>query len=440
MIHWKEFFQFEEQNGLFQLEEEGFFIWDILRLQVYLDYMWEDQMNLVSRKKTSHKIRLSFSRILYLAIFLFKKSKPNLFFVNSRDKTPDGRYYDKNANDFLERLYRDSHIIETHQVKPRKYLYPISILHPVTLFNQLLRPFYKRKDYTFILNKINGSLGLRWDNKGINRIINDFKSETLFYTLLFRYKKVKRVFVVQNGAQKALFHAAKKRNIQTIEFQHGIIDQGHIAYNYPPGITAQAPIYVPDILLTFSPFWGRDINYPVGQILPMGNNSFARPGLTPLKSAFEDKHIGFISADVFGRTLTELAKEYAALHPDETLLFKLHPNEFIRKKEYVSRFSQFPNVMVITDDYPTETLMLICDAFVMIQSTLAYEALQLKKPVFIYKQMTYYRHEHIFDHPNVLLIDRAEEIIVPGNINKNAYYTFFEKFDENAYNQFTNTH
>jgi hypothetical protein len=91
LMHWEKFLAFEEENHLFQLKEDGLYIWDILRFHVYLDYMWENFRNPAPRQKLRNKLKLSVTRLAYLVAFLFSRSRPNLFLTCSRDKTPDGR-------------------------------------------------------------------------------------------------------------------------------------------------------------------------------------------------------------------------------------------------------------------------------------------------------------------------------------------------------------
>jgi len=438
LMHWEKFLAFEEENHLFQLKEDGLYIWDILRFPVYLDYMWENFRNQTPRQKLRTKLKLSVTRLAYLVTFLFSRSRPNLFLTNSRDKTPDGHFYDKNADDFLQRLHLDSHIIETYQVKARNYAYPVSLINPTSLFNWLYRLLHRKQDYSVLLEQINSSLNLKWDNKTINWHLGHFKSEKLFYTLLFRFSKTKRVYVTQNGIQKALFSAARDSGVQSVEFQHGIIDPGHIAYNYPASIVSGAEIYVPDLLLTFSEFWTQDINYPVKKIIPAGNTVFANVSAYHKEFNPQSKCIGFISSDVFGLKISKLATEYAALNDKDNILFKLHPNEFAMKSFYDETFRDFPNIRVITNEQPTEEVILSCDAIVLIQSTIAYQALQAGIRLFIYKRMTYYRHAHIFNSPNVQLIDNARQIVVTSDNTRDARDVFFEEFDESVYHRLSN--
>ena len=66
----------------------------------------------------------------------------------------------------------------------------------------------------------------------------------------------------------ALIAAARERKIRTAEYQHGMISQGHYAYNYSGGIIANGRFagLLPDFFLGFGRWWNRQINVPVDKI------------------------------------------------------------------------------------------------------------------------------------------------------------------------------
>ena len=440
MVYWEKFLEFEQKNELFQLEEDGMYVWDILRHHVYAEYQWDNYKAQAQLKEPPFRMLVALlRRFCYLILFLFRKSRPNLFYIHSREKGPDGRFLDRNTYDFLQRMGKDAFILETYEGKGVKYSYPVHLINPASLFNRVYGLFYKKKDFSWLADKINGDLGLQWSNDTVNRHIQYFRSERMFFRWLFRLKKIQRLYVAFNS-QKSHYCAARECGIQTIEFQHGIIDRGHVDYNYPPGIDAGSRVYCPDVLLTYSHFWSREVNYPVKQVLAVGNTIAAQIGHAGRPVHPGLLTIGFISADVFGVRLAELAIEYAKLNPGNQLLFKLHPNQFSRRKEYIERFRQFPGIHVITNEQPTGAMILGCDAVVLIQSTIAYEALQAGVPVFIYKRMTYYRHAHIFESPNVILFDDASEIVIKDRVAPATEEIFFEEFDESVYLLLANTH
>jgi Capsule polysaccharide biosynthesis protein len=440
LFYWEKFLEFESKNDLFQLEEDGIHVWDVLRHHVFVEYSWDNYIDQAPLKEPALRmLRRILRRAGYLIIFLFRKRRPNLFFIHSRDRTPDGRFLDRNANDLLERIGRDSFLLETFEGDGVRYAYPVDLINPASIFNRLYKLFYKNKDYSWLVDKINSELGLRWNNAIVNRHMRYFRSEGLFFKWVFRLKKIKRLYVSFHS-QKSHYYAARLCGIESIEIQHGVMDYGHLDYNYPPEIVAGGKVHCPDLLLTYGAFWSREINYPVKKVLAIGNSIVSRIGRTERPLASGPLTLLFISADVFGVKLSELAIEYVQLHPGSTILFKLHPNQFSRRKEYLDRFRQYPAVRVLTNEQSTGDLMLHCDAVVLIQSTIAYEALQAGVPVFIYKRMTYFRHGHLFDHPNVSLIDDAQEIVLREKGTTAEGDIFFEEFDESVYLLIANTH
>jgi hypothetical protein len=436
VIHWKTFLAFEEENDLFELNEDGLCVWDILRFFVYVDFLYGRQTGKHSRGPLMLALWRQVRRLVSLIHFLLRRSRPNFFFVHSRERMPDGRYFDRTANDFLQRMAGKSHILETFDGPQADYVYPVSLFQFHNLFKRFNRPFYRQRDYQFLADMINSQLGLQWDSRRINHYLNDFRSERLFFRCLFRLKPPKRVYVSWNQP-KALYCAAREQGIEIIEFQHGIIDTGHIVYNYPKNITRN--VYCPDTLLTYSDFWCRDIHYPVQRIVPVGNSSLAgevEKGVKPYDP--QSRVIAFISGDVFGLSLASLAIDYIRLHPGDRILFKLHSNQLNRRDEYDELFREYPGIEVLTNEAPVEKLIAGWDAIVLIQSTVAYQALQAGIPVFIYKRMTYYRHAHIFDSPNVRLIDNAGQIVLTGKpAEAGPRDVFFETFNERVYQLFS---
>ena len=431
---------FETENDLFELKEDGLYIWDILRFFVYLDYTYGPQPVRRPKRRLLDVLLKQVRRGASLISFLFRKSRPNLFYIHSRDKMPDGRHFDRNAHDFLQRMAGESHILEIYENPHTDYFYPVSLFNFGNLVRRAYRLFYHRRKHDLLVEKINGQLGLHWNNRIINLHIGNFKADRLFYRWLFRLKRVKRVYTTT--MPKGIYCAARECGMEVMEFQHGIIDTGHISYNYPAELRDSKKVYCPDVLLTFSDFWCQDVHFPGKRVVAVGNSVLAADMEMGVKLPAPDpksRMIVFISGDVFGRSLAELAIGYIRLYPEDTIAFKLHVNQFNHRQEYDDLFRDFPAIRVFTNEQPTEKLILSCSAIVLIQSTVAYQALQAGIPVFIYKQLTYYRHAHIFNNRNVRLIDDASQIVLTGKPNQpGPRDIFFEAFDEKVYQLFSN--
>lgn len=440
--HWSEFFKFEVQNSLFdETTEDDLYLWDIIRFHVYIKFLWGDDHKKIDSRKEDWNIRIrrlvlkgySFFQLL---ISLFR-SKDYFFFVYSRDKAEPGNVnYDKNVDDALRHLYKKSLIIETFYKHRIKFKYRNSYYNPVRILIPFFRRLNKYENYERISSLIKSELGIIVSNDDINNWVNNFRLEKKIYTLLFHLKKTKKVFITQNGIQKGLFAAAADLEIPVYEFQHGVIDLGHLAYNYPDIIRDRDKLYLPDYLLLFSDFWKKGINFPVKKIIAMGNSSFAQQKDDHSNASLKQA-MTVISADVFGDKLIDITIQFASCNPEIKVYFKLHPNQFGQVTIFKNIFNAHKNISVVTDEYSISELVDISKAFLLIQSTAAYEALQSKTAVFIMMQSSYYRHKHIFDLPGVYLIKDINELVNGWKECNKACsdVLFFQDFDQSLFRQ-----
>ncbi|MFL9481722.1 hypothetical protein ACI6Q2_03020 [Chitinophagaceae bacterium LWZ2-11] len=426
--HWKKFFDFEKKNHLFDYKDEnGVYIWDIIRYEVYIAYMWE--LDVKKREAVSIKEYLgkaTYSLISLIKLF-FKKKNDNLFYIYSRDLSGE-YFYDRNISHIIPFVKKEPIIIEFNYFFRIKYFHQNFLFRPFSFFKVVASPFInKKKDFGGLINLINKELQINWTNEVVESFVRDFKLEIKFYTWLLKQKKIKKIFVI--GRHKGMFHAAKQLNIPIIEFQHGIVDAGHLFYNYPELKDFNNKIYIPDLFVTFSPFWIKGINYPVKKVIPIGNDNLYVNDL--LEESEPTNNILFISSIIFGKEIIPLVERYAKENEGIKIYLKLHPDQFFEVSGYQKIFKKYANIKVISKEYNTYQLIQKSRAVVAINSTVVYEALQAGKIVFLYKKMTYYRHEHIFNHPNLYLIDNANQINFENIYPIKNTYIFFDRFNPN---------
>lgn len=431
---WQSFLAFEERNKLFLLKDEkNIFVWDVIRFHAYLAYLWPGAKEAKANESAKKKIRrhiISGLSLLRFLLTLYRKKK-YLFFLCSRDRLPDGRFYDKNAQDVLACVQKDSFLLETFYNDSGRYAYPSRVFNPnytfISLYSRFVRQQYNYED---LVTLINNELGIGWTNNTINSYLNAFRAEYRFYAFLFKAKGIRKIFLTQNGIQKALLAAAKDQHIPVSEFQHGIIDQGHLAYNYPDSINNSDNIYVPDLFLSFGDFWTNGIHFPVKKVIPIGNSAYFSGAPSPEKKANLDI-LTVASSDIFGKRLAELTKEFSRLNHHVPVYFKLHPNQFREKEWYQSIFIGFANVEIISNEYSIPELISKSKGVLAIQSTAVYEALQAGRQVFILQEDSFYRHAHIFGLQNVHLINNATELTTAFRQNTvKEKVTFFQDFNK----------
>lgn len=416
-IHWKAFLEFETQNELFSCKnKEEIFFWDILRLDIYIRYMWSRAKTIAARESMGSRVRryLYWAKSIIKLIFWLFQQKPDLFFLTSRDKSPSKKFHDKNAIDVLQLLKDRAFLLETYYFNGIEYEYDVPssafCFNPILIFRQVYHLFfYKKADYSDLTAKIKAGLDIDYTDAEINLAVSNFKADYAFYKFLLKKKGTKRVFLTQNGVQKGLIAAAHALGITVHEFQHGIIDKGHLLYHYPAFIKSDSNIIIPDYFLTFSDFWTKDLNFPVKKIVPVGNNAFAKASLAADAPA-TDNALTIVSADYFGQRLATLIEEFSKEQPDVKLFFKLHPNQFSEKSGFQHHFREMNNIEVISSEYTIPELLMKSKGVLLIQSTAAYEALQAGRAVYVLAESTYYRQEHLFGYKNVHLISNVTDL------------------------------
>ena len=269
----------------------------------------------------------------------------------------------------------------------------------------------------------------------------EYYTDFYFYSSFFKKKNIRRIFLTQNGILKAFLKAAQENRIPVFEFQHGLVDIGHLAYNYPKMDYKEGQITLPNTILSLSPFWFNELYLPNVKIVPIGNDYFYNPLAEILSTTNINtntaKTILVISSDVFGKDLSDfiLKSEKEGQLKDISIYFKLHPNQFFEKEYYTEKLSSLKNIRIITNEKSVGELLKICNTVFAIQSTAIYEALQANRKVILLKRMSYLRHQHIFDRKNLHLVDTVEDFISALNteIVIDQDITFFAPFDKEAF-------
>lgn len=441
------FFEFERQHRLFEVKVNGRHIWDIIRNDVYLELLWGYTSRISSAQRTSF-MRLTTLLIEYLRFlyFLLFKKSTYLFFSCSRNKVGD-KFYDQNLEDIYQSLKGSKWEIELFTRERTLRLHPRSTFTPIFLIRRIIQNQQHHEVYDGIINLIKKHFPrFTLTSEFIRRKVATFESEYKVYRLLLQRQKPKAVFVTQSGFQKALFKAAADLNIPLIEVQHGIIDEGHIAYNYSREIRYyENQLYLPAYYFTFSDFWTENLYLPSVAVVPMGNTAFYTSGRSDVSQIRVKQGKGLLvaSSDIFGHDLSLLISKFVEKKSQTPVYFKLHPNQFSEVKIYQDKFAAYNNVKVITTEQSIYDLIAVSEAVLAIQSTAVYEALHLGRKAIIYRRNTFYRHEHIFRQPNVHLVD--DEVGLEAALNAQQLpYTetdnvFFKPFDQERFNNYVSS-
>lgn len=429
----KHFFDFEEKFDLFNKKFKELYFWDLIRFELFYHLLWDYSSSIIVEKKGNNLVQIIKELKAFFSFLLIKKCN-FLLFTASRNKIGEGKAFDQNLGDVINNLKGGYYAFESFERDEEKWFYSNTLFNPINIFRRVFRIFYKKRDYSDIISLIESEYeNSIFSNDDCNRIIIDFKIDYIFYKIILKIKKPLIIFITQNGVQKGLFAAAKKCNVPIVEVQHGIIDEGHLAYNYNKNIKyRENQIYLPTYYFTFSDFWIKKLYFPVKQIVSIGNSFFFNPDNNQIiKGQIEGLLIA--SSDVFGENLKKIALNFANKNPEIPIYFKLHPNQFSEKQYYIDQFSDFENIKVYSNEKSIYELLEISKAILIIQSTALYEAYHLKKTCIVYKKQSYQRHSHVFDLPNIYLVDNADELFEAykkefsdDGFCKNLFFTNFD--------------
>jgi hypothetical protein len=256
----------------------------------------------------------------------------------------------------------------------------------------------------------------------------EYACQVAGYHRLFDKARPRAVLLVQNGIEKALFHAAKVRGIPTVEAQHGLIGHGHPAYSYPLGIDYGKQTTLPDLFLTFSKFWQNAGFYPAQRQAVIGTDHFA------VDFAPVDRPLGtimVISANIYHQELIDLTRQITSRLPGRRIIYKLHPNQKFEEPAIRAELSDLPHVEIGDASVPASRMTNGVTHLIAIQSTFVYEALQNGRRICVIPRHNYHIHSDIFDLPAVSVPATLDDLIasleIPSGDTESP--TFFERFD-----------
>lgn len=409
----QEYYTFEIKNNLFDVKDNrGNYIWDIFHYETYQSCLVtpsEVNQSRFQRRRKSAKL-IILKSIVYT---LLPIKRENFFFLSSRNRICEKKF-DQNIFDYYGMFnHKECFLYETNSLNDLYYPQNVSSIYLRFILFKLFSCFIKIDKKTIIelynivksnLPDFNLSLDFYFT---LYRI---FYFDIWFYKNLFRYHKIKRIFITQNGIQKGLFFVAKQMNIPVIEVQHGIVYDGHTAYSYPQYLELEKKVYTPTKISALSDFWFNDFYTPV-KVFPVGNSFFSKN--IERKSR---QFILIISSYTIGADLASLTKELAQKTKDY-FIFKLHNNEFCNLEFYENEFKKFENIKVFTNEKNLSDFLENTKVMITISSTCVYESIQAGIPVILYtRSHYYYMHKHIFHIPGIVLCNTPDEIL--DNISK----------------------
>lgn len=311
-----------------------------------------------------------------------------------------GNYINKHIG-HLARVYSENSMIieqsENYYIFPFRTFNNLSYVDSFYILSNVISLFFPAskqdkisiKKFIDYINKNNVcELSDDYKEKVYKDLIKKSKSVRIAYRLfylLFRLFKPK--LILWDGAcygyKGYIIKIAKELNIKTAEYQHGLINENHLAYNFNKNISNSEIYkeYLPDYILLFGEYWKKGISSPVKKIV-VGNPYLDQIGRNYLRGINNEIQIILIaSGGMIPVTFDALLDEmYPLMDGKYKIIFRPHPSE---RDEVLIKYKSL-NIFNIEIDVERDFYRSIMKSDFLISdySTVLYEALYFDKIVF----------------------------------------------------------
>lgn len=420
------FFEMEKKYDLFSLRTDGDIpLWDIFRSEVWNFVIYKEDLKSKSAAPIG-KVRNLITMVKrYLSLFKIFSKKDYFFFGVSRFVDSKKMYYDPYLESIKPIIGNNYTLYET--VLNKSAYRDTGIFNISSSLQKILEPVYRKRalrdlqsePLEYIKKSITETYGYEVvPSEVLENIFYKFKVHYLLYQQLFSIGKFKAVFLNQNGFQKGLIYAAKKKGVPVIEFQHADVIEFNVVWHYGTQPNSPEDLIFSDYFLTYSDFWNLQNNIPT-ECVEIGT------AIHNIREYHvEDSSVAVISTKEHEEDLNSLTLELAALYPDTKYKYKLHPAQYDAIQEYINLFSGHSNIEVVPVDKSISDLIADTQSFIVIYSSVIFELLQAKKDVYIYKRQNYWFFRKFFCVNDVYQFGSPEEFY--------NQYTAIEKRDHSS--------
>jgi hypothetical protein len=274
------------------------------------------------------------------------------------------------------------------------------------------------KKIKFIEKEIVKKLNLHIDLKKliINSILN-FLIISDIYKFILKFKKVKKIFLINSNTFMPIIYCAKQLGIETIELQHGAMAKSQAIYTY---YDLSVVRYFPDKFYYFGKFWKDNFHLPVKNSYIYGYDYLNLEYQKNKKNKKIDKTLLITSADssVDEYLVTYLLNNYKLLK-DYRIFYKKHPRDFNKESKVLEKLTIFKNSEIVTSQYGLHYLLSISQIFISVGSTTIYESLLYKCKTLILKKSNLFNNTEVLNKSKYVNIVKEDESIEKYLNNEN---------------------
>lgn len=422
---YRRFIEIEEQYDLFSVSIGNIKIWQFIRAYLYpklVENMCDIKAPEYNFKVAKLEEKESFWHRLKTNPYLVYRR--DLLIVGSPRRVYDGKYYiDLFTDEIISHLKHSYYLFEHCNyigghytpVKIKGIKYNDLYIHP-----QMKNCASKenRQKLDFILSIFEKEFSMKWSNcqkKQMAGVINSLVFDCDIYyrrycAFLLNRIKPKAVIIVKYYEMKnmILIQEAKKRNIPTIELQHGMMDDVKPTYNYLKKHNLDT---YPDHIFTFGEYDKEIAHYPIDKkyVIPVGYADLEKKKKLYRRTETK-KQITFFAS-------SSLKLEEYAIYLNQVLdknvykiVFKLHPMQYSQWKKLYLQLDG-TDIEVIDNNQKDSAYYLAQSDFVIgISTTVMFEATLFPCKIAIVKEDNYQSMQPLYQNKQAYLATTKEEL------------------------------
>jgi hypothetical protein len=372
----------ESEHAVEKISYEGIPLWPIFRVYIGAQLIFNQDRLVRPNKENISKGVMYFFRGFKN---LFHSYNYISFSTSGQRKAIKDKLYER--TDFIHEKFGKGLIVETptpsHESQ-KKYIKPVAshmFLYGVEFFlTKLISLKKSRYEGLEIIESIVSENNVELDIKYLTR---RFKAQYKTIKFLNYFWNAKFVLMTTPYTRYGYVYYLKNKKIPVIEFQHGVLNRAHFAYNISKKISSK---FYPDYLLTFgekelkvfenSHYIEKENCFPIGSFYIDYIQQTDRKNIIAEKFPGYKKYIAVVLQDMYDDDLFNFLK--LAFKELDEVLFVLIPRD--KTADYYRKKFEFHENMVFFDKINTYEIIKMCDIHTTINSTTAIEAASLGTP------------------------------------------------------------
>lgn len=225
--------------------------------------------------------------------------------------------------------------------------------------------------------------------KELDSILCEFENKKKFYDLIFKFLAIKKISLVSSYTKGAIVSSANQLNIETKEYQHGVVAPYHLLYKFT-GDTPWSSFLLPKKLVLSSGYWLSSMqssNFISNKGLSVNGNIKLKnlePNCVLNDIIRDDSYVLFTGQGICYQGVFDFIQDFLKTYPTLKFVYRPHPREHLNYINYTKNISS-NNFLVVDRKMCPDTNSLIRDAklHISIFSSCHFEALELLNKTYV---------------------------------------------------------